>query len=95
VLHLLNDVLAGEGRRILLFVLYVLQSTTVLITKGECQYAVYAKFTVLVRRHSSVAFQGLKFWFYLPVLLPYMTTFIFILQLVHVFCFIFLSNAMF
>jgi len=33
VLHLLNDVLAREGRRILLFVLYVLQSTTVLITK--------------------------------------------------------------
>lgn len=33
MLHLLNDVLAREGRRILLFVLYVLQSTTVLITK--------------------------------------------------------------
>ena len=70
---MLNDVLAREGRRILLFVLYVLQSTTVLITKGECQNAVYAKLSVLLRRHSSVSFQYLKFWFYLPVLLAYMT----------------------
>ena len=35
MLHLLNDVLAREGRRMQVFVLYVLQSTTVLITKGE------------------------------------------------------------
>jgi hypothetical protein len=73
---LLNDIVAREGRRILLFVLYVLHSASLLITKGECQYAVYTKFPVLVRR-PSIAFLGLKFWFYLPVLLPYMTTFFF------------------
>ena len=93
MLHTLNDVLAREGRRILLFVLYVLQSTTVLITKGECQNAVYAKLSVLLRRHSSVSFQYLKFWFYLPVLLAYMTFFFW--QPIHVFCFIFLSSAKF